>query len=133
MSSFGAARAGNGLLGVGWSVGGLSIISWCGRTIAQDGYADCGHFDGTGALCLDGNRLIPISSPSLPVREYRTERETYARVIAYETQDGVPDYFKVWTKDGKILTFGGNTSSRVQPYQLQASGNMGFTPGYNAH
>ena len=56
-----SSRAGNGLLGVGWSLGGLSTISWCARTIAQDGYTDGGHFDGTGALCLNGNRLVPIS------------------------------------------------------------------------
>jgi len=45
-----SSRAGNGLLGVGWLLGGLSAISWCRRTIAQDGYTDGGHFDGTDAL-----------------------------------------------------------------------------------
>ena len=119
-----SSRAGNGLLGVGWSLGGLSAISWCGRTIAQDGYTDGGHFDGTDALCLDGDRLVPVSPPWSPVREYRTERETFTRIIAYETQDNVPDFFKVFTKDGKILTFGGSTNSRVQPYLLTASSNM---------
>jgi RHS repeat-associated protein len=113
-----SSRSGNGLLGVGWSLGGVSAISWCGRTIAQDGYTDGGHFDGQDALCLDGNRLVPISPEGLPVREYRTERETFARIIAYETQDNVPNFFKVFTKDGKILTFGGNAEARVQPYLL---------------
>lgn len=118
------SRAGNGLLGVGWSLGGLSAISWCGRTIAQDGYTDGGHFDGQDGLCLGGNRLVPISTPYSPVREYRTERETFARITAYETQDNVPDFFRVFTKDGKILTFGGSTRARVQPYLLRASGNL---------
>jgi RHS repeat-associated protein len=119
-----SSRAGNGLLGVGWSLGGLSTISWCGRTIAQDGYTDGGHFDGTGPLCLNGSRLVPISPPWSPRREYRTEHETFARIIAYETQDNVPDFFKVFTKDGKILTFGGSTQARVQPYLLMAGSNM---------
>jgi RHS repeat-associated protein len=116
-----SSRAGNGLLGVGWSLGGLSTISWCGRTIAQDGYTDGGHFDGTGALCLNGGRLVPISPQWLPVREYRTEQETFTRIIAYETQDNVPDFFKVFTKDGKILTFGGTAEARVQPYLLMGT------------
>ena len=49
-----SSQAGNGLLGVGWSLGGLSTISWCGRTIAQDGYTDGGHFDGQGRRELTG-------------------------------------------------------------------------------
>ncbi len=116
-----SSQDGNGFLGVGWSLGGLPAISWCGRTIAQDGYTDGGHFDGTGALCLDGNRLVPISPQGLPVREYRTEQETFTRIIAYETQDNVPNFFKVFTKDGKILTFGGSAEARVQPYLLMGS------------
>jgi Salmonella virulence plasmid 65kDa B protein len=119
-----SSRAGNGLLGVGWSLGGLSAISWCGRTIAQDGYTDGGHFDGQGALCLNGNRLVPISPPYSPLREYRTERETFTRIVAYETQDNVPNFFKVFTKDGKILTYGGSSDALVQPYLLTAGSNM---------
>ncbi|WP_186404734.1 FG-GAP-like repeat-containing protein [[Actinomadura] parvosata] len=119
-----SSRAGNGLLGVGWSIGGLSAISWCGRTIAQDGYTDGGHFDGADSLCFGGDRLVPISPQWSPQREYRTERESFARIIAYETQDNVPNSFKVFTKDGKILTFGGGTNARVQPYQLVGSANM---------
>jgi RHS repeat-associated protein len=116
-----SSRGGNGLLGVGWSLGGLSTISWCGRTMAQDGYTDGGNFDGQDALCLDGNRLVPISPQGLPVREYRTEQETFTRIIAYETQDNVPNFFKVFTKDGKILTFGGSAEARAQPYLLMGS------------
>lgn len=115
------SRAGNGILGVGWSLGGMSTISWCGSTIAQDGYTDGGHFDGRGALCLNGNRLVPISPEGLSQREYRTEQESFTRIIAHETQDNVPDYFKVFAKDGKILTFGGNAESRVQPFLLVGS------------
>lgn len=112
------SRADNGLLGVGWSLGGMSTISWCSRTIAQDGYTDGGHFDGTGALCLNGDRLVPISPEWSPQREYRTEQESFTKIIGYETQDNVPDYFKVFAKDGKILTFGGTAAARVQPYML---------------
>ena len=116
-----SSRAGNGLLGVGWSLGGMSTIAWCARTIAQDGYTDAGHFDGTGALCLNGSRLVPISPAYSPVREYRTEQESFTRIIAYETQDNVPNFFRIFTKDGKILTFGGSAEARVQPFLLVGS------------
>ena len=35
---------------------------------------------------------------SAPEREYRTERETFARIIGYGTQDDVPDLFRVWAQ-----------------------------------
>ena len=49
---------------------------------------------------------------------------TFTRITAYKTQDNVPDYFKVFTKDGKILTYGGSSDARVQPYLLTAGSDM---------
>jgi RHS repeat-associated protein len=111
----------NGLLGVGWALTGLSTISWCGRTQAQDGKTDAGHFDGQDALCLNGARLVPMSPPFSPVSEYRTESESFTRIVAFETQDNVPDFFKVYDRDGTILTFGGGPDARVQPRMLMGS------------
>jgi RHS repeat-associated protein len=118
------SRGGRGPFGVGWSLGGLSSIAWCPRTVAQDGYTDGAHTDGTSALCLGDNRLLPVSPPFSPVREYRTERATFMRIVGYETQDNVPDYFRVWSKDGRILTFGETPDSRLDGYPLQASPDM---------
>ena len=119
-----SSRHGQGPLGVGWSLGGLSSIAWCPRTFAQDGYSDGLHTDGTSALCLGGNRLLPVSAPFSPVREYRTQRATFARIVGYETQDNVPDFFRVWTKDGRILTFGGTADSRFEAYPLLQSPDL---------
>lgn len=119
------SRGGNGLLGVGWTLTGLSGISWCPRTIAQDGYTDGGHFDGADALCLGGARLIPVSAPQLPQRDYRIEQETFARITAFGTEDNVPDYFQVRTRDGRILTYGQTADSRVRPFLLQAGPDRG--------
>lgn len=114
-----SSRGGEGPFGVGWSLGGLSVITWCPRTIAQDGKTDGLHTDGSSPLCLDGNRLLPVSPPYSPIREYRTERATFARIVGYETQDNVPDFFRMWTKDGRILTFGETGDSRMRAYQLK--------------
>jgi RHS repeat-associated protein len=113
------SRSGNGLVGVGWSLTGLSSISWCSRTFAQDGYTDGGHLDGADPLCLGGNRLIPVGAPQLPQRDFITEQATFARITAFGTEDNVPDYFKVLGKDGKILTFGETTDARLQAYRLE--------------
>jgi RHS repeat-associated protein len=119
-----SSRGGDGLFGVGWSLGGLSSIAWCPRTVAQDGYSDGLHFDGSSALCLGDNRLLPVSAPFSPVREYRTEHAMFARIVGYETQDNVPNYFRVWSKDGQILTFGETADSRLEAYRLQASADL---------
>ena len=118
------SRSGNGAVGVGWSLGGLSSIAWCPRTHAQDGFSEAGHFDGTTALCLDGTRLLPENMEQLPEREYKAEREIFARIVAYGMEDLVPDYFRVWTKDGRILTFGQTDDSRLQGYRLQAGPDL---------
>ena len=117
------SRGGNGLAGVGWSLGGLSSISWCPRTYAQDGFSEGGHFDGTIALCLGGMRLLPTSTVPAPQREYVTERQSFARIVGYGTQDNVPDYFRVWAKDGTVQTFGQTDNARLAAYQLQPGPN----------
>jgi Salmonella virulence plasmid 65kDa B protein len=57
-----SSRDGEGPFGVGWSLGGLSSIAWCRRTVAQDGKSDGLHTDGSAALCLGDNRLLPVSA-----------------------------------------------------------------------
>ena len=58
------SQAGNGLLGVGWSVTGISYVRPCARTINQDGRNENVGFVGADALCLDGQRLREIAPPS---------------------------------------------------------------------
>jgi RHS repeat-associated protein len=118
------SRAGNGPLGVGWSLAGLPSIRWCPRTFAQDGFSDRVHFDGASALCLDGNRLLPTSPAQLPERSYTTERQEFARIIAFGAEHHVPDHFQVWTKAGQILTFGTTDDARLAAFQLQATQDL---------
>ena len=117
------SRGGNGLLGVGFTLGGLSSIAPCARTIAQDGHTGGVSYDGSDAFCLNGTRLLPVTPPPPPgqpqQREYRTEQESFARVVGYGMTEGVPAYFKVWTKDRKIMTFGQSADSRRQAFRLE--------------
>lgn len=109
------SSTGNGLLGVGWSLSGLSAVTRCPRTKAQDDVRGGIKFDANDRFCLDGQRLIAISGTyGADGTEYRTERESYAKVVSYGTAGNGPAWFKAWTKAGQILEFGNTADSRIE-------------------
>ncbi len=114
-----SSQSGNGLLGVGWSLGGLGGVSRCPKTIAQDGVRGGVNYDGNDRFCLDGQRLIAISgSEGADGTEYRTERESFAKIVSYGSAGNGPAWFKVWTKAGQVMEYGRTTDSRVEAQGL---------------
>lgn len=139
-------------LGVGWSLQGVSMITRCPATRPVDGRLAPVEFKPTDKLCLDGQRLIPTNTAGEPItitsgdasgveatdgppstpftlyREYRTEKDTYARIRAYGAAAGVlangPSMFKVWTKAGQVYEYGtnpnNNANSRIKPFNATA-------------
>jgi hypothetical protein len=110
------SRSGNGLLGVGWSLAGLPAITRCGRTIAQDGQAGGVSYDANDRFCLDGQRLVALDGATYGAdqTEYRTERESFSKVVSYGTAGSGPSWFKVWTKAGLIMEFGNTADSKIE-------------------
>jgi hypothetical protein len=109
------SRNGNGLLGVGWSLAGLPAITRCGRTIAQDGQTGGVAYDTNDRFCLDGQRLIAISGTyGADQTEYRTERESFSKVVSYGSAGSGPSWFKVWTKAGLVMEFGNTADSKIE-------------------
>lgn len=108
------SQSGNGLLGVGWSIGGLSTISRGGSTIYHDGQVEGIKFTSDDSFFLDGQRLILISSDTWQ-DEYKTEIESFSKIIAYHNEDNNPQKFKVWTKDGRIIEYGFTNNSNIEP------------------
>lgn len=51
------------------------------------------------------------------------KNESYNKVISYSSTNEGPDYFKVWSKDGKIIEYGNTLSSRIE---LQKTENVGY-------
>ena len=115
----------NGPVGHGWSLQGISMISRCPATRYTDGQPQGVVFGPSDKLCLDGQRLIQTDASgnvaafpqtadaqglSSGWREYRTEKDSYARIRAYGVAGGDaangPQYFKVWTKAGQIYEYG---------------------------
>jgi hypothetical protein len=108
------SQAGDGILGIGWSLAGIPAVTRCNRTLDQDGYVRDVRFDAQDAFCLSGQRLIPISGENgTNGTEYRTEIDGFSRIISYGTAGTGPQSFKVWTKAGLILEFGATADSRV--------------------
>jgi hypothetical protein len=100
------SQAGAGLMGKGWNIAGLSMISRCDLTVAQDGISDPVH-RGTAnpRYCLDGRRLIlDPATANASTKVYRDEFEKFSRITATaETADG--DVFTVETKSGIKLVY----------------------------
>src|SRR5712692_3496173 len=110
----------NDLLGVGWSVSGLSLIQRCGRTIALDGVKGGVNYDTNDRFCLDGQRLIAINNGVYGANgtEYRTEKEIFSRIISYRddtifTGSG-RQYFRVTSKSGTVMEYGVTLDSRIE-------------------
>ena len=110
---------GTSILAAGWGVAGLSAITRCPQTMAQDPAANVNGavtFTTADRYCLDGKRLIAISGvDGADGTEYRTEIDTYSKVISH-TAAGVtngPASFTVTTRAGLTMEYGVTTNSRV--------------------
>ena len=109
-------RMRGGLLGVGWSIGGLSQITRCARTFAQDGIAEPAGRSTLDRFCLDGQRLVIAGGVvyEAPDAEYRTEIESFARIRAVQgTSNNGPSHFVVERADGRIYMYGGTADSSI--------------------
>jgi len=115
------SSAPNDRLGVGWSLAGLSEIARCARTVAQDGVRAGVDYSMNDRYCMGGERLVAVPDSVTGVTgaygadktEYRTEIESFSKVISYGVAGNGPQYFKVWRKDGRILEYGNTADSRI--------------------
>jgi len=109
------SQGGNGLLGIGWSIGGLSVIHRCPTTLAKDGFIDGIDFDSNDRFCLDGQPLVAVNGVyGANNTEYRTEIDGFSKIVSRDA-DGVNgvDSFTVYTKSGDVMEYG-NTSDSLQ-------------------
>ncbi len=108
-------RSSGGLLGIGWSIGGLSQIARCPRTVAQDGLAAPAASSDGQRFCLDGQRLVLTSGGyyGAPGAEYRTEIETFSRIRSVAGAGPAPRHFVVESADGRIFEYGATADSRI--------------------
>ncbi|MBS0421996.1 MAG: VCBS repeat-containing protein [Proteobacteria bacterium] len=109
-----SSRAGDGYYGMGWGLSGLSAISRCRKTWAQDGTGLGIKNSSADRFCLDGNQLrLTSGTYGSANAQYRTELDTVARITSYGVAGNGPAYFIVERKDGLIYEYGNTTDSRV--------------------
>ena len=109
-----SSQGGNGLLGVGWSLAGLPSIGRCPRTLTQDGVVGGVNYDANDRFCMDGERLVAISgSYGADGAEYRTEIDSFNKIISHGTAGTGPAWFEVRTKSGQVMEFGHTADSQV--------------------
>jgi len=134
------SSGGNGSMGPGWSISGLSAISRCKATresgdfivggLAVDGDSLGVNFHPQDRFCLDGQRLFLISSNKSygdADAEYRLELDPFTRIYSRGGNNSTyvqhtfgtvfytgPQYFEVQRKDGSISTYGNTVDSRLE-------------------
>jgi RHS repeat-associated protein len=109
-----SSQNGDGTLGLGWSLGGLSSITRCPRTIAEDTVHGGVNYDMNDRYCLDGQRLILISGTyGADGSQYRTEIESFREIIAHGSAGNGPAWFEVHLRTGQVLQYGDTTNSQI--------------------
>ena len=104
------------IMGDGWSLGGLSSIQRCRANIAEDGYQSGISYTNTDRFCLNGRKLQAVSGVyGASGTQYRTDIDTFSKVVSYGVAGSGPKSFKVWTKSGRVMEYGNTTDARVSP------------------
>ncbi len=111
-----SSNGSNGMVGLGWSFGGLSTIHRCPKTIAEEGFPGRISFDTADRLCLDGQKLVQANGIANQDAsywgadaQYRAELESFARISRLPNGG-----FKVEGKDGLIKYYGIDSRSAIR-------------------
>lgn len=108
------SQAGNGNMGVGWNLVGLSAITRIAKTKEIDGTVGTININGDDRFSIDGNRLL-VTSGTYGANNsvYHTEAESFSVITSHDIAGTGPKYFTVTTRDGSIIEYGNSSDSRV--------------------
>ena len=123
------SRSGSGIAGPGWALTGLSAITRCNKTVAQDSIPSSVTLSYADAFCLDGQRLLLTSGGGLGTygqagTTYDTESATFSLVTALGASGDGPQSFEVKAKNGLTYEFGNTADSRITPSTSVATAYM---------
>ncbi|QRK06240.1 VCBS repeat-containing protein [Archangium violaceum] len=104
-------RQPNGLMGVGWSLSGLSAITRLKATYAVDGFNGAVTYGPNDRFALDGQRLINVQGDyGSAGTVYNTEMQSWNYVLAGATPE---EGFTVYGKSGELRAYGTTANSRI--------------------
>ena len=110
------SQRGVGIVGPGWALTGLSAITRCNRSIAQDSYPAAVDLGGFDKYCLDGKRLRGVSGTyGWAGSTYETEIADFSLISLPQVNGTDPVLFTARTKSGLTYEYGNTPDSRVAP------------------
>lgn len=109
-----SSDAGNGPLGVGFTLAGASsAISRCGSTIGRDGALRAVQFDDGDHFCLDGARLVSVGTTNGD-EIFATMPDDFSRIVAKRPSPKAdPSVFVVQHKSGIVQRYGETSDARI--------------------
>lgn len=104
----------NGVLGMGFSLRGLTAIMRCPSNMSQNGVIHGVDYTDQDRFCLNGQQLVAVKGAyGADGTEYRTYIDTQAKIISYGRQGNGPAKFKVWTKGGQVAEYAFTSDSQI--------------------
>jgi|WetSurMetagenome_2_1015567.scaffolds.fasta_scaffold00864_12 RHS repeat-associated protein len=108
------SQAGNGLLGYGMELGGLSSITRVSKPYYNDHSLTGIHLDNNDGLALDGNLLIlQVGNYGEDGSTYATETETFSTIKLHGNMNDAGSWFEVKLKNGNIIQYGNSEYSTI--------------------
>jgi len=109
------SQGGDGILGMGWSLSGLSVITRTPKTEFSDGEKGDISFTNEDRFVLDGQRLVKKDGTYGSVgAEYGTEVESFSKIHSISGSLGNPGRFRVEAKDGMRYFYGSNHNAKFK-------------------
>ncbi|MDY0743341.1 FG-GAP-like repeat-containing protein [Paucibacter sp. R3-3] len=112
-----SSQFGMSSMGQGWRIDGMSQISRCPKTIAQDGVRRGIALTAEDQFCLDNQRLLMLPSSGIhgATAEYRLQIDAQSKVRAFGSDPAKgPDYWEIRTKAGLIFTYGKTADATIE-------------------
>jgi len=109
-----SSGSGSGMMGLGWSLQGLSSITRVNKTPYLDTKYDAIKLNSSDVFSLDGNRLVlRAGTYGAANSTYGTELESFANITAINQQGAGPQSFVVVDKDGTTSEYGYTIDSKL--------------------
>lgn len=115
-----SSLAGDGLMGLGWNLSGISSITRGGKDLMHNALADVDgvDIDSDDRFYFNGQLLIALNGGVYGDHntEYQTEVNSFARIKSFgqvNAPGSGPQKFEVLTKDGLLMEFGYTPDSRI--------------------
>ena len=105
------SQSGNGLLGYGWNVNGISSITRTGSTLYHNGKVTAVDFSDDDCFLLDGQRLILVAISGNNY-EYKTENDEFSKVL-FIKENGYFSKCEVRLENGNIIKYGYTDNSKL--------------------